>query len=379
MNVGDFIRGLTRRPIALVVIAGLAIAAGVFGWTSAKVNYQTKATFYLIPPGAGSPVATDNPFIHLDNNMAHLTVIAVSIGESDPARKLVTDQGASPTYTFVHLAGDGSAQQLSSQASVTITATDPGASQRATTALLDYISAELERQQVEAGVARPFAARLRIAVTPEAGSPAPTSPVRSAAMFAAATVIAGVLVLLLIEAALSVLRQRSNTRGRPETVTADHAEPRQIDYAAATGPIPAPAAPPQPQPAPESVPVPEPTPRVEPAPRLAPAAAAAPPRRMDMPAPPPRMPAPAPPGGFGGWFSDAERYSSLDRTPAHAQPLVTNDSRPNNGEFAAPSAQSDGMAGWSGAPGRPTGHRESGRRRRARPTNGRSAGEYESP
>ena len=72
MNVAGFLRWALTKPviIALVIVAG--IAGGAIGWKSTTSHFESTAAVLVIPPGAGSTNAKDNPFTDLGYGAAQV-------------------------------------------------------------------------------------------------------------------------------------------------------------------------------------------------------------------------------------------------------------------------------------------------------------------
>ena len=63
-----------RVVTALIVMFLLVVGTvgGVIGAGRAEPTYQSDGIVLIIPPGAGNPSATMNPFVNLDQNMSQL-------------------------------------------------------------------------------------------------------------------------------------------------------------------------------------------------------------------------------------------------------------------------------------------------------------------
>jgi hypothetical protein len=201
VNVANFVRSLTRRPVACALILVLAIGAGVAGWMSSASVYQSTAVLVVIPPGSGNPDAMMNPLIRLDNDVAQLAAVVATKIKTDGGNQAALHAGGTGEFTVDTTFGDSTRfAQLTSQLVIVATGSDPASAQRSAVALTDFARNSLDKIQASAWVPTRNNAIIVTSVEPQWGSEVPANPLRSAAAYALGTVLAGVVLLLLYEA-----------------------------------------------------------------------------------------------------------------------------------------------------------------------------------
>lgn len=221
MTVAEFMSKLVRRPLAGALILLLAFAAAAYGWSSTSEQYESSAAVVVIPPGSGDADAGLNPFINLNNNMAQLAVILGSAAQSSAARQAVEATGATGDYTVNTVAGDSSSfSQLSPQLVIVTHGPDAESARLGAVALIDFTRNRLNKIQLDAAVPPRNNALLITTTDPLAGELVATSPIRAAGAYFGATLVAGILLLLVFDVALEWIRER-RLRGHDEAVDAD--------------------------------------------------------------------------------------------------------------------------------------------------------------
>lgn len=199
MNVDELIRATLRRKLACGLAVLLALGAGVFGYFSSTVSYESSAVAIVYPPGAGDIDAKLNPFVNLNDNMSQLAAVTATLLQSPEAAALVEEAGSAPEYTVASTLGDtASALRLSPQLMITTTGTTPEAAQAGAQALLDYSSVALAQLQVQAGVRPNTEASVSAAVLPGPGAVVPSSPLRAAGSYAIAVFIVAMLGIITV-------------------------------------------------------------------------------------------------------------------------------------------------------------------------------------
>ena len=228
MNVAEFVRSLARRPYSLALIAILAAIAGYLGYSSTTPLYQSTAVAVVIPPGSGSPDAMLNPLVNLNNNMGQLAAVLATSLQSDEGHRAAVDAGGTGNFTVNTIVGDASMYaQLSPQLVIVAEADEPDAARGAAAALVDHARDSLNRIQLDSAVPVVNNALLIPSVEPTTAEAIPTSALRSAGTYALAAVLAGLMVLLIIDAAVQVFRKARHRR-------ADAAAPSEPDTGATT-------------------------------------------------------------------------------------------------------------------------------------------------
>ncbi|NMD57056.1 MULTISPECIES: hypothetical protein [Tsukamurella] len=205
---------LRRVVVAAVIVA--AIVCGAVGWKSITVEYESVGAVVAIPPGAGNPNPTLNPFTNLSNT-AQLAHVLATVAVSEDARRVVADKGGSPDYVVSTVAGEGSSALLSPQVVFAVRAPNQWASREAAVALIDFLRVRLQAMQRESGMVDGTFADLRVAVEPRPGVLSGADPARTAVGYA----MGGMLLVLFVVVLLAGLRG-SAARGGPEPVDGDH-------------------------------------------------------------------------------------------------------------------------------------------------------------
>jgi hypothetical protein len=223
LNVADFLRSLLSRPIACAVIVVLAIAAGVAGWMTSPRVYQSTAVVVVIPPGSGNPDAMMNPLVNLSSNLAQLAAVVATVMRTEGG-SVAAAAGGTGEFTVDTTFGDSPQfAQLTSQLVIQAKAPDAAAAQRTVQALADFAETTLEKIQADSWVPSRNNAVIVASVAPQAGTEVSTNPIRSGAAYAFATVLAGVILLILYDGLLG--RRRGSPSGsrhlRPEGRTID--------------------------------------------------------------------------------------------------------------------------------------------------------------
>jgi hypothetical protein len=230
MDVAQFFRRLVRRPVGLIVVILLAVGAGYYGWSSTTVQYTSTGAVLVIPPGAGNPNATVNPFVNLDNNMAQLAVVLQTSAGSDDAHRAVQAASGSSNYTMTTVAGNESTfAQMTPQIVMQVTASTPDNAKAGANALIKYMGTHLQAIQSHAGVQNGQFADLQTPTAPGLGVPAGGSRMRSAIGYAGGVLIAGIIVLLLATAAAQALRGgRKKSVESPKPTETEPADPAPL-------------------------------------------------------------------------------------------------------------------------------------------------------
>ncbi len=247
MNVAGFLVWALKKPAIIVIVLLCAVLGGIQGWRSTTSHYETSASVLVIPPGAGSQVATDNPFANLGTPSAQVAYVLVTSAQSQEARAAVQATGASPDYTLNSVAGEGSFAQLSPQITFTVSAPEPWQAKAGAQALITYFRAQLERMQKDAGVTVGTYADLRVPVEPTPGVEVSGDALRAAVGLAMGAALGALLLCLIGAAALEALRQR-----RRAAATDPQAEENAAPANAEAPTAPAPASVPAVTVAPES-------------------------------------------------------------------------------------------------------------------------------
>lgn len=191
------VRGVFLRRVVVGAVIVVAVVCGAVGWKSITVEYESVGAVVAIPPGAGNPNPTLNPFTNLSNT-AQLAHVLATVALSEDARRVVADKGGSPDYVVSTVAGEGSSALLSPQVVFAVRAPNEWASREAAVALIDFLRGRLQSMQRESGMVDGTFADLRVAVEPRPGTLSGADPVRAAVGYGMGGVFATMFVVVLI-------------------------------------------------------------------------------------------------------------------------------------------------------------------------------------
>ncbi|CAM3356224.1 hypothetical protein [Tsukamurella hominis] len=208
MNVAGFLRWALTKPviIALVIVAG--IAGGAIGWKSTTSHFESTAAVLVIPPGAGSTNAKDNPFTDLGYGAAQVAQVLTVVAQGPRGRAALEKVGASPDVTMIASVGDGNPKQISPLITFTVSAPEARQAEDGAKALIEFWRAEFKRMQVDAGVVGNTFADLRVPVAPTSGTEVGGNPMRAALGLAMGSALAMLALSLVVAAVLEALRNR---------------------------------------------------------------------------------------------------------------------------------------------------------------------------
>lgn len=233
MDIAGMVRAVFLRRVVVAVAIVAAIVGGAAGWKSVTVEYESVGAVVAIPPGAGNPNPTLNPFTNLSNT-AQLAHVLATIAQSDDARREVEAKGGSPDYVVSTVAGEGSSALLSPQVLFAVRASNEWASREAAVALIDFLRVRLKAMQREAGALEGTFADLRVSVEPRPGVLSGADPVRAAVGYAMGGVLLAMFVFVVFAGLRSAVR---GTRGDdPDVGTEPTATPDQPGTAS-TNPV----------------------------------------------------------------------------------------------------------------------------------------------
>lgn len=243
MNVAGFLRWALTKPVIIVFVLVCAVAGGAQGYRSTTSHFETTAAVLVIPPGAGSHNAVDNPFTNLSTATAQMAYVLITAAHSDAGRSAVEQAGASPDVTMGSVAGEGSFAQLSPQITFTVTGPDQWASKAGAEAMITFIRERLDRMQKEAGVVQGFA-DLRVSIAPTPGVEVGGDGTRAAVGLAMGSALGALLLSLVAAAGLESFRQNRARRRADGTHEPDNEAATEPPAESATAEsAPAPTAP----------------------------------------------------------------------------------------------------------------------------------------
>lgn len=214
-----------RVVTALIVMFLLVVGTvgGVIGAWRAEPTYQSDGIVLIIPPGAGNPSATMNPFVNLDQNMSQLAqALSTRMAAPDVVER-IHQQAPSVVNYQAQVRYDQSVVNPAptSQLQFTVQGTDAQATRDVVAQLMVLADEELSRIQTHAGVTQSTLADAVVLVQPTEPQVMPVSSLRAAGMAAVAAVLLG---LVLIVVGLGVWRFVRGRHGETMVGTVDDSD-----------------------------------------------------------------------------------------------------------------------------------------------------------
>ena len=195
-----------RHPIATAVatlfVLALTVGAGMIGAHRTEPAYQSEGIVLIIPPGAGSQVATNNPFVNLDQNIAQLAqALSTRMSAPDIVTGLQSRAPSLTDYTATVRYDNAVVNSMpTSQVQFTVTGTDAQVVRDAVQQLMVSASDNLKQIQVHAGVKADTLAQTVQLVAPTEPTAMPVSAARAAGLWAISGLLIGLAVLALTAA-----------------------------------------------------------------------------------------------------------------------------------------------------------------------------------
>ncbi|TWS21547.1 hypothetical protein FK529_02880 [Tsukamurella asaccharolytica] len=211
MNVAGFLRWVLTKPLIIVLVIAAGLAGGAIGWKSTTSHFESTAAVLVIPPGAGSTNAKDNPFTDLDYGSAQIAQVLTVVAQGPRGRAALAAAGASPDVVMVASVGEGNPKQISPLITYTVSAPQPQQAEAGAKALIDFWRAEFRRMQVDAGVVGNTFADLRVPVAPTPGTEVGGNAMRAALGLAMGAALAMLALCLVAAAAMEALKRRRST------------------------------------------------------------------------------------------------------------------------------------------------------------------------
>ncbi len=203
----QWLRGLRGRLIAVSLVLVAGIAGGVTGYATTSPYYSTQGTVVVLPPGAGSTDAGQNPFANLYNSTQFTAVVATNVRSDATRDRVVAASGARRGYIIETVAREVRANfaQNVAQIDYTISADQPGAANGGSDALVAAIRDTVRSIQADAGVPADRMAKVQVAVPAPAAHEVTGDLVIAALIFAIVAALATMLVALLAWRAIPAL------------------------------------------------------------------------------------------------------------------------------------------------------------------------------
>ena len=181
MRVDELVRSLTRRPVALLLVAVVGVLGAAYGWTSASTTYESRAVVLVIPPPTAAGGAATNPLVNLDYNISQLALTVSTQLEGDEVRDAVVAAGGDGVYSADTLSSDNVAvAQLTPLISLTASGDSADGAQRAAAALVQQVSTQLTAIQTSASVAPASQATTVTSAAPTTGVAVGNAQLRAA-------------------------------------------------------------------------------------------------------------------------------------------------------------------------------------------------------
>lgn len=206
-------RRLVLRRLAVVALFLIVGAVGALvGAETTTKQYETAGAVLLIPPGAGSRVASDNPFYRL-NRTAQFANVLASIALGPEGQAIVAKAAASPEFRVNRVVGTTPANsELSAQIMLSVRAPDRWAAREAAMGLITLIRERVSSLQRDAGVSEKIAVDLRVPVEPPPGSPVTGNSIRAELGYSIAAML-GLALLFVLNIARRETRARRGAAG----------------------------------------------------------------------------------------------------------------------------------------------------------------------
>jgi hypothetical protein len=192
----------------------------------------------VIPPGGGDPDPARNPLLNLKYEAAQLALLVGTALQSDGGKQAAVDAGGTGEFTVESTFGASSNEQLTPQLNISADASNPESARRSVHALVEYAAGILDKVQLDAGVPVENDARLVWAIEPQAGKNVSEGRTRRAGAYAAVTLLAGAVLIMLLDGLLERRRGRK-ARGqtRPDDDDGPPSTPADVGGAAAENPL----------------------------------------------------------------------------------------------------------------------------------------------
>ena len=204
MRVDELLRSLLRRPLALLLILGVACGGAYYGWTHATNTYESRATVLIVPAGSDvtppNGAVPDNPLARLDYAISQLALVVGTQLNSDAVRDQVVAVGGDAGYTADTLSSDNSAvAQLSPLIKMTATSATADGTQQAIGVLIDQAAAQLAAVQSASNVTPEGQAQAVVATPATASTVVGRPQLRAAGVLGIAGGFAALLLMVMVQ------------------------------------------------------------------------------------------------------------------------------------------------------------------------------------
>ena len=210
MSLSTLWRRLVRRPFVLVIIVVLAASAGYVGFKNTNGEAQSQMSVLVVPPWYLEDQTVPNPMLNLTDRTTQLaSTLVVALQSSDTAAFV---EGAGATaYSVTNLRDNLRFPEPTSVIQFDVTGPDEQSAHAGAERLSVKAGQLLTSLQIDAAVGQPTnMAKLQEIVPPQdTSSGVGKAQIRAAAIFAAAALLAG---LLLSWAAETLIDRRRRSR-----------------------------------------------------------------------------------------------------------------------------------------------------------------------
>lgn len=200
MSLSTLWRRLVRRPFVLVIIVVFAASAGYVGFKSTNGEAQSQMSVLVVPPWYLEDQTVPNPMLNLTDRTTQLaSTLVVALQSSDTAAFV---EGAGATaYSVTNLRDNLRFPEPTSVIQFDVTGPDEQAAHAGAERLSVKAGQLLTSLQIDAAVGQPTnMAKLQEIVPPQdTTSGVGKAQIRAAAIFAAAALLAGLLLSWAVE------------------------------------------------------------------------------------------------------------------------------------------------------------------------------------
>jgi hypothetical protein len=212
MNFTVLRQRLTRRPLITGLILILSVLAGYAGWISAGSQAESHAAIVVVPPWSLEDENFKNPMLNLGDRATALASALVVAIQRDDVEASVRDAGAT-SYQASNMGTDVRDPSRSAVILLSAIGPDERTAHNGVVRVINKSGDILRQMQNDAGVGdAPYMATLNVISQPTETTTFAARQLRSAAAFAVAALLVGLLILFAIESMVD-RRARSHDRG----------------------------------------------------------------------------------------------------------------------------------------------------------------------
>lgn len=206
MNLSAIVRRhRVGSVLATLFVLVITVVGGLIGASRTVPAYQSDGIVLIIPPGAGSDVATNNPFVNLDSNVSQLAqALSTRMTAPDIVAGLTARAPSITGYTAVVRYDNAVVNSVpTSQLQFTVTGTDAQVARDAVQQVMVMAGDNLKQLQLHAGVTEKTLADSVQLVAPTEPVTMPVSAARAAGIWAVSALLIS---LMVVAAAIGLAR-----------------------------------------------------------------------------------------------------------------------------------------------------------------------------